>query len=218
MFEAIHGSAPDIAGQNIANPSGLILAGVMMLVHLGQNEAAARIHNAWLKTVEDGVGTGDMSPETETVGTSEFAAAVIARLGQTPRTLAEAAYDPDQKPIVIETPERPAPADKALVGVDVFTHHRSTADKLAARLNAVAEGPFELVVITNRGVKVWPQGLPETFCTDHWRCRFEAKEAASTADIARVLAKFADAGIDVVKTENLYTFDGERGYSLGQGQ
>ena len=218
MFEAIHGSAPDIAGQNIANPSGLILAGVTMLVHLGQSEAAARIHNAWLKTVEDGVGTGDMKPENAVLGTREFADAVIDRLGQTPSTLPPAAYDPDQKPIVIEPPERPAPAKKELVGVDVFTHDRAAADDLAARLNAAAAGQFELVLITNRGVKVWPQGLPETFCTDHWRCRFEARGEAGTADVARLLAALAEAGIDAVKTENLYEFDGERGYSLGQGQ
>ncbi|MEE2524742.1 NADP-dependent isocitrate dehydrogenase [Hyphobacterium sp. HN65] len=218
MFEAIHGSAPDIAGQNIANPSGLILAGVMMLVHLGQGEAAARIHNAWLKTVEDGVGTGDMKPETETLGTKEFARAVIARLGQKPSKLPEASYEADQKPIIIETPERAAPASKALVGVDIFVHDCESADDLADRLNAAAEGPFKLVLITNRGVKVWPQGLPETFCTDHWRCRFEADGEVSTTHVASLMAQLAGAAIDVVKTENLYTFDGERGYSLGQGQ
>jgi isocitrate dehydrogenase len=218
MFEAIHGSAPDIAGQNIANPSGLILAGVMMLVHLGQGEAASRIHNAWLKTVEDGVGTGDMKPEAETLGTKEFAKAVIARLGQKPATLPEAVYDAGQKPIRIETPARPAPATKDLVGVDVFVHDRAEADALADRLNAASDSKFKLVLITNRGVKVWPQGLPETFCTDHWRCRFEAQGAAGTADVARLLASLAEAGIDAIKTENLYEFDGERGYSLGQGQ
>lgn len=218
MFEAIHGSAPDIAGQNIANPSGLILAGVMMLVHLGQSEAAARIHNAWLKTVEDGVGTGDMSPEAGAVGTKEFAEAVIARMGQVPAALPQASYAADAKPITIPAPKRVAPAAKDLVGVDVFAHHAGDVAVLADRLNAAATDAFELVLITNRGVKVWPEGLPETFCTDHWRCRFQTKHSVETLDVAGLLTELATAGVDVVKTENLYMFDGERGYSLGQGQ
>ncbi len=218
MFEAIHGSAPDIAGQNIANPSGLILAGVMMLVHLGQPEAAARIHNAWLRAVEDGVGTGDMKPEAAPLGTAEFAEAVIARMDQKPQSLPAAQYSKDAKPISIPQPKRAAPAVKELVGVDVFTQHAGSADALADSLNAASTDAFELVLITNRGVKVWPQGLPETFCTDHWRCRFEARRDVGISDVAALLAACGEAGIDAIKTENLYTFDGERGFSLGQGQ
>jgi len=73
-------------------------------------------------------------------------------------------------------------------------------------------------MITNRGVKVWPGGLPETFCTDHWRCRFLAAEGAGALDhagIVALLGRAADAGLDFIKTEHLYTFDGEPGYSLG---
>src|SRR5690348_8563983 len=84
MFEAIHGSAPRRAGQNLANPSGLLLGSVMMLVHIGQSDIAAKVHNAWLKTLEDGVHTYDMYKEgvsSEKVGTREFAEAVVARLG-----------------------------------------------------------------------------------------------------------------------------------------
>ncbi|MCA9915888.1 MAG: NADP-dependent isocitrate dehydrogenase, partial [Anaerolineae bacterium] len=60
MFEAVHGSAPDIAGRGIANPSGLLLAGVPMLVHLGQANIATKVHNAWKRTIEDGIHTGDI--------------------------------------------------------------------------------------------------------------------------------------------------------------
>ncbi|MGC0372148.1 MAG: hypothetical protein DGJ47_000853, partial [Rickettsiaceae bacterium] len=60
MFEAIHGSAPDIAGKNIANPSGLINAAIMMLVHIGQGDIASNIENAWKKTLEDGIHTADI--------------------------------------------------------------------------------------------------------------------------------------------------------------
>src|SRR6266478_5721272 len=90
MFEAIHGSAPRRAGQNLANPSGLLLGSVMMLVHIGQTNVAERVHNAWLRTIEDGVHTYDIYDEgisKQKVGTKEFAQAVVQRLGQKPHTL-----------------------------------------------------------------------------------------------------------------------------------
>src|SRR5919202_1421042 len=96
MFEAIHGSAPRRAGQNLANPSGLFLGAVMMLVHVGQTEVAERAHNAWLRTMEDGVHTYDIYKEgvsKQKVGTKEFAQAVVARLSQTPQTLKAVKYN-----------------------------------------------------------------------------------------------------------------------------
>src|SRR6187455_2327352 len=95
MFEAIHGSAPRRAGQNLANPSGLLLGAVMMLVHVGLNETAAEVHNAWLRTIEDGVHTYDIYDEKvskQKVGTKEFAEAVSERLGQSPQVLKAVAY------------------------------------------------------------------------------------------------------------------------------
>jgi isocitrate dehydrogenase len=223
MFEAIHGSAPDIAGQGIANPSGLILAGTMMLQHVGQSEAAQRLHNAWLVTIEDGVHTADIyTPATssERVGTQAFADAVIARLGESPKRLKPVHYDTTQGAIPIPAYERKAPACKDLVGMDVFVEWRGTADDLAERIKAAEDGLVALKLITNRGVKVWPQGLPETFCTDHWRCRFEAHpgKVPNKATLARLLGRLALAGVEFVKTEHLFTFDGVPGYSLGQGQ
>src|SRR3954468_18946657 len=95
MFEAIHGSAPRRAGQNLANPSGLLLGAVMMLVHIGQTGVAERVHNAWLRTIEDGVHTYDIFDESvskQKVGTKEFAQAVVERLGKRPQTLKEVSY------------------------------------------------------------------------------------------------------------------------------
>src|SRR5881392_3121042 len=95
MFEAIHGSAPRRAGQNLANPSGLLLGAIMMLVHIGQTSVAERVHNAWLRTIEDGVNTYDIFKEgvsREKVGTREFAEAVVKRLGQTPQILKAVKY------------------------------------------------------------------------------------------------------------------------------
>jgi isocitrate dehydrogenase len=227
MFEAIHGSAPDIAGGNVANPSGLLLAAVMMLVHIRQADVATKIHNAWLRTLEDGVHTEDLKSErtTNVVSTSGFAKAVIARLGQTPLHFATVSY---ANP-AIETRATPkasyvraVPAKKHIVGVDVFLHDtQHTPDSLGDALTKLSSEKLKLQMITNRGVKVFPGGFPETFCTDHWRCRFVSTgdtDFVSHRDIIDVLRRVTEAGFDVIKTENLCTFDGERGFALGQGQ
>lgn len=224
MFEAIHGSAPRRAGQDIANPSGLLLAGVMMLVHIGQPKTAEKIKNAWLKTIEDGVHTYDIFDEAvskEKVGTNAFADAVIARLGDEPTTLAPARYADNREAFQVPKPSTRPPALKELVGVDVFVHQpKRDAEALAETMNKAANGSYKLSMITNRGVKVWPDGLPETFCTDHWRCRYVAEPGKqfNKAMVVELLQKLTKEGVDFIKTEHLFNFDGEPGYSLGQGQ
>ncbi len=223
MFEAIHGSAPRRAGQNVANPSGLLLGAVMMLVHIGRIEVATRVHNAFLRTLEDGVHTYDVYADgvsKRKVGTREFAEAIIARLGQMPLQLKPVHYKAAAGAIAAGWVPRP-PADKKLVGVDVFLDWRKgTPDELGAALRQVPCDGLTLSMVTNRGVKVWPKGAPETFCTDHWRCRFMAKEGevASHRQLVALLASIEEAGFDFIKTETLCTFDGEPGFSLGQGQ
>ena len=89
-----------------------------------------------------------------------------------------------------------------------------------AALSAVASGDLKLVMISNRGVKVWPGGHSETFCSDHWRCRFMPQTSGGNItheQIIDLLTRIANAGFDFIKTENLCNFDGERGYSLDQG-
>lgn len=223
MFEAIHGSAPTIAGQDLANPSGLLLAGVMMLVHVGQREAAEKVHNAWLATIEDGMHTTDIfdrASSARKLGTKEFTDQVIARLGKFPSTLKSISYRDNVEAIVMPRINRAAPAKKDLVGVDVFIHSTMDVNALAETLRAMDDQKTTLQMITNRGQKVWPDGLAETFCTDHWRCRFLARsgEPFSKETILNMLETLNVWGIDFIKTENLYEFDGERGYSLGQGQ
>jgi isocitrate dehydrogenase len=225
MFEAIHGSAPDIAGRDVANPSGLLQAAVMMLLHVGQADVAARIRNAWLATIEDGVHTADLwnaRTSTAKVGTRAFAQAVIDRLGASPGTLpAVDWHHRPAMPTVRVAPWTRAAQAKTLDGVDVFVEARDTApEALAARLHALAGPELALTMITNRGVKVWPDGLPETFCTDHWRCRFlpPLGDGVDHGDVVALLDRLARQRVDFVKTELLYRFDGEPGYSLGQGQ
>jgi isocitrate dehydrogenase len=197
----------------------------MMLVHIGQTDVAERVHNAWLKTVEDGVHTYDIYDEgvsKEKVGTREFAQAVVKRLGQRPETLKAVTYKS-------ETGEAAAPAaasvsaaaaNKQLVGVDVYLDWTSgSSDDLGSSVEKLNGEGLRISSIANRGVKVWPNGNPETFLSDHWRCRFVGQTEGSPVDhkqVSALLNRFAEAGLDYIKTENLYYFDGKAGYSHAQ--
>lgn len=223
MFEAIHGSAPRRAGQNLANPSGLLQGAIQMLNHLDQKDVAEKVQNAWLKTIEDGIHTYDIYKEgisTKKVGTVEFADAVIANLENKPKKLKVVEYN-NAGSLYLPKFVRKAPAKKELQGVDVFVHWGgSNPDEIAEKLQAMNTDDVSLTMITNRGIKVWPEGFSETFCTDHWRCRFKGKDGKNItkADIVQLLKKADEIGIDSIKTENLYKFDGVQAYSLGQGQ
>ena len=223
MFEAIHGSAPRRAGQNVANPSGLLQGAVMMLNHIGQTEIAERVQNAWLKTIEEGIHTYDIFEEgisKQKVGTKEFANAVIANLGNKPNVLKQVNYSNNGALNLPKYKRRPA-AKKQLVGVDIFVHWKeNNPNELAEKVKEIEQNGIKLLMITNRGVKVWPDGFKETFCTDHWRCRFKPSEGIEITkeNILELLKNAIDKNIDTIKTENLYEFDGKAGYSLGQGQ
>lgn len=226
MFEAIHGSAPTIAGQDIANPSGLILSAIMMLVHINQPKIASKIQNAWLRTLEAGIHTADIYKDgmsKKLVGTQAFADAVIERLGRLPERMEPVQFaenvnriNPSSWQLMYSTEK------KELMGVDIFLDwNNGTANELGQQLDKLVSDKLRLVVISNRGVKVYPNALPGIFCTDHWRCRFETvdgKTPITHADVLHQLAMFSENGFDFIKTEHLYNFDGERGYSLAQGQ
>jgi isocitrate dehydrogenase len=223
MFEAIHGSAPRRANQNLANPSGLLQGAIQMLNHIGQSEVAEKVQNAWLKTIEDGIHTYDIYKEDtskQKVGTKEFAQAVIANLGQQPSTFKPINYAKDS---ALKLPKyiRKAAANKELVGIDLFVHWRGTdPEELAKTIQQLDSEGLKLSMITNRGIKVWPDGFRETFCTDHWRCRFKPTEERliSKTQIVELLHHSIEKDIDTIKTENLYAFDGVPAFALGQGQ
>jgi isocitrate dehydrogenase len=223
MFEAIHGSAPRRANQNVANPSGLLQGAIMMLNHLGQNDVAEKVQNAWLKTIEDGIHTYDIYKEgisKQKVGTKEFAEAIIKNLNQKPQTLRAVSYSKG-KSLNLPKYQRKEAAKKELLGVDLFIHWAGTdSNQLADKIKAIENGGVKLSMITNRGIKVWPDGFNETFCTDHWRCRFKSinETTISKANIIELLKMASNENIDVIKTENLYAFNGKQSFSLGQGQ
>lgn len=226
MFEAIHGSAPDIAGKGIANPSGLLNAAVMMLQHLGQTEVAEKIQNAWLKTIEDGIHTGDIfNPQisAKRANTEEFGAAVVERLGQKPKRFAPVTFGAsDGKPLQLPEVKMPAPAAKKLEGVDIFLHWRDkgAVDQLANALKSLSNS-LKLASIDSRGLLVWPDAKAKAELGDHWRCRFIAANDTSPVtheQIIHLLQSISKAGLDFIKTENLYSFDGTRGFTVAQGQ
>jgi isocitrate dehydrogenase len=223
MFEAIHGSAPDITGKGIANPSGLLHGAIMMLVHLGQGDVAAKVHNAWLKTIEDGIHTGDVYGEhsSKKVGTKEFAEAVMARIGQEPQKLAPVKYantaatKSESKMLDVKK------QTKTLVGVDVFVDWSAEFGGLVEKLHASVGNDLKLHTIASKGLKVWPNPEVTLKLTDQFCCRVMPQTENATFthnDVADLLGRMAEAGIDFIKTEHLYNFDGERGYTVGQGE
>lgn len=228
LFEAIHGSAPDIAEQNIANPSGLINAAIMMLVHIGQGKIASTIHNAWLKCLEDGMHTGDIYNKTHSkkkLGTIEFAESIIERLGEHPKKFKTIKYEEksDSKEdtkfaYVINTDEK-----KTLVGVDVTINwQEGNPSPLADKINEIVAGSeVGLQMISVKGLKVWPEASGANILTDEWNLRFvptATEKVITHADIVKLLRNLSNANIDFVRINNLYLFDNKLGFSLAQGE
>lgn len=224
MFEAVHGSAPDIAGQGIANPSGLLLGAVMMLVHIGQGDVAAKIHNAWLKTIEDGIHTGEIYSEaisSEKAGTARMCEAIIERLGKTPTTLSTVDYSGVPAGGMKLPPlKEVAPAKKERIGVDIGINYNGAADDLAAAVKSCVADNLDLHMISNRGTKVWPNGRPETFCADNWRLRFLSKDGQTikTSQVIALMDRMNKADLNFTKSVMLNNYDGEPGFTVAQGE
>lgn len=228
MFEAVHGSAPDIAGKNIANPSGILNAAIMMLVHIGQGATAAVIENAWKKTIEDGIHTGDIYNEktsSKKVGTKEFGQAIVKNLGSKPSKLTVAQYE-DKKAETSASKvyyiEEIVKDKKSLLGVDVFFDwDEISAQKIADKINKIDFGHLILKTVASKGLKLWPSNEDVKSVSDHWCCRFMHKtdgKLISHSDICNLLHSLDKNKLDFIKTENLYNFGDARGYSLAQGE
>lgn len=216
MFEAIHGSAPRRAGQNMANPSGLIHGAILMLLHLGKADVASKVENAWKKTIEDGVHTYDVFKEgvsSKKVGTKEFADAVIANIGAEPVTLPKASYVSSEPQKLVHVERRADEEGRSLFGVDVFVYNTSTAKEIAAEFGGKSIAGMECVYISNRGARIYPKGMEQTFCIEQFRLRF-TKDGCNAKDIAALYDALSD--YDVIKTEHLYLFNGKPGFSNAQ--
>lgn len=219
MFEAIHGSAPKRAGQNMANPSALLQASIMMLNHIEEYAIAKKISNAWLKTIEDGLHTYDIYNEKtskQKLSTTDFGKAIISNLGAEPKHLKSSLIS--NKPTTIKIALSPIKKQKqTLDGIDVFVHEDNRDPRLLAKALQEAcknHNCLKLQHISNRGVKVYPETHSEIFCTDHWACRFvKTSDILNPEQLIDLLKDLVCAKILVIKTENLYSFNNKQAYS-----
>jgi isocitrate dehydrogenase len=226
IFEAVHGTAPDIAGKNIANPTSLLLSGLAMLRHIGLMETSAMIENALLYTLESGVHTGDFGDKSiPSVNTTEFANAIIANFGKQPSV--------NPKPILTNNYKTPThfvldnnpmlesseALKEEIVGADFFVESNMQPTKVAELALKHALTLFKLSTISNRGTQVWPTGSVFTNLVNNYRCRFESAddEPLTQVDILE-LYKRMTADFKVCSIELLNKLGDKKMYSAAQGQ
>jgi isocitrate dehydrogenase len=220
MFEAVHGSAPDIAGQDKANPTALALAAAMMLRHLGRVEAADSLEHALFRSIAvDGVRTGDIAGKAQAVGTAAFTDRVIENIGRRLDGFSARPHRPLALPRLASPP--PAPKSRVLVGADIFVEAALAPAELGEQLAALAETtPFRLKIIESRGAQVYPANGAETDVIDHYRCRFVARDGAKPLNDAEVLALLALIGAHHrwMHVEKLQSFDNAPAFTLAAGE
>ena len=226
IFEAVHGTAPDIAGRNIANPTALLLSGIAMLRHVGLTENAAIIENALLYTLESGVRTGDFGDKSKpAVNTTEFADAIIANFGKMPAVGA--------KPVIANMPGTPAPLKlqqnsmmestesepELIVGADLFIESSEQPEAIAHKCQRHAGVKFNLINISNRGTQVWPTGSLYTNLVNQYNVRFESIDgsALNQQDIIGLYVSMS-GNFKVCSLELLNKWGDKKAYSLAQGQ
>ncbi|MFV9839175.1 MAG: isocitrate dehydrogenase [Aaplasma endosymbiont of Hyalomma asiaticum] len=216
MFEAVHGSAPDIAGQNLANPSGLLNAAIQMLVHIGQVDKAKIISNALLKTLEDGTHTADIynaKTSSSKASTTDFARAIVDNLGASPTTLRGISINENY---VKAAAHRYTASLSSIetAGIDITLRWDASASlaELVDSLSA-AETPMKLRMIYAKGMELWP-ACPHAYpYTDLLSCRFYCNEGiGATSHLGPMLMFLEGLGLDVVKTVKLCSYDNEVGF------
>ncbi len=221
IFEAVHGSAPNLAGKNAANPSAVILSSVMLLKHLGLTEAAALIKNALLATLEAGIVTGDVDTDRQKVSTSQFTDSVIEHFGKMPSQFSARISRPVSLPVFDKVNKGAQPTSRRTVGVDVFIESIEGVETIGKRLEGLAkETTLQLKMISNRGVKVYPGSAGFADCVDHWRCRFMLDSTTDELSDAVIISLLTRVGAHFrwMHLEKLAEFDGKPGFSKAQGE
>jgi isocitrate dehydrogenase len=226
IFEAVHGTAPDIAGRNIANPTALLLSGLAMLRHLGLMEHAAVIENALLHTLEQGVHTGDFGDKSiPPVDTTGFADAIVSNLGKTPahnarpllpnKPITQTVFKLEKNPLIMSLEEQ----QEVIVGVDMFIESSEQPSVVAEKCLRHTLDLFKLVTISNRGTQVWPKGSIFTNLVNQYRCRFEsvADQPLTQTDIVELYRRLMQ-DFKICSTELLNMWGDKKAYSLAQGQ
>jgi isocitrate dehydrogenase len=218
IFEAVHGSAPDIAGKNKANPTALVLSAAMMLRHIGEGKAANEVEQAVLVTLESGVRTGDMIGTTPPTSTTDFSAAVIRNLGKRSAVSPPRDYRKVAMPVSPPGVSVVGTSERRVVGVDIFVETALEPARLASELTEVATASgVRLQMITNRGAMVFPPTERGVSLVDHFRCRFIRHDDGDLGDAA-ILALLERIGASHrwMHVEKLQEFDGEAAFSKSQ--
>jgi len=207
VFEAVHGSAPDIAGKGLANPTAILLSSIQMLQYMGLVNHAASIADALTATLGAGVKTRDLGGSAST---SEFTAAVIANL----RPVAPEAAAPSTPPSLPAAQALPEVTETwTLRGADVFVDYQGGLPPMPETV-----GPFTLRLMSNRGTKVWPGPTPDILIVDHHRCRYIAETAVTRTDIVNLLTHIDAQGLTWMHVELLQDANGQPRFSKAQGE
>jgi isocitrate dehydrogenase len=222
IFEAVHGSAPKYAGKDVINPTAVILSAVMMLRHIGEFEAANKIENAVMVTIEEGKAqTGDVAGYDKGTPTSVYTKTIIENLGRNPATWQARDYQAIKMPNVSGEPVFVTPESRRVIGADIFVEWAQDAEALGRSLDKIAEATdFRLKMISNRGTKVYPTGDAFPDCVDHFRCRFilrDTKADASPEKIIELLTRVSSVH-QWMHVEKLQEINGEQGYTMAQGE
>jgi isocitrate dehydrogenase len=224
IFEAVHGSAPKYAGKNVINPTAVIGSAVMMLRHLGEFDAASRIENALLVTLEEGkVKTGDVVgyDSGRACTTTAFTDVIIANLGRQPKTVAARTYRKLQIPTLSADPASVKPRSRRVIGADVFVETAQLPGALGPTLEElVASSPLKLKMVSNRGTQVFPDKGTMIDCVDHYRCRFVLRDSSGELVDQHLLELLQAIATKYrwVHVEKLQEFDGAPGYTKAQGE
>ncbi len=226
IFEAVHGTAPDIMGKNIANPTALLLSGLALLRHVGLMKSASNIENALLYTLEQGTHTGDFGDKsTPAANTTEFAETIISNFGQVPAHNPRPALENQPiTPTVFKLDKNPMLENRenfkeTIIGVDMFIESNEQPDIIASKCLKHTFGLFKLVTISNRGTQVWPTGSMFTNLVNTYACRFESigEVSVTQTDIIELYRHLAQE-FKICSTELLNLLDGKKAYSLAAGQ
>jgi len=219
IFEAVHGSAPDIAGKNKANPTALILSAAMMLRHIGEGKAANDVEQAVLVTLESGIRTSDMIGAQNPASTADFTKTVISNLGKRSKLSPPRDYKkvelPPAKPGVNVVPA----GSRRVSGVDVYIESDLEPKALAGNLEKlIPSSPMRLEMITNRGAMVFPSNDRRVSLVDHFRCRFVLRDGAVSLGDDEILSLLNAIGGQHrwMHIEKLQEFDGEPAFSKSQ--
>jgi len=226
IFEAVHGTAPDIAGKNIANPTALLLSGIAMLRHLGYMQNAAVIENALLYTLEIGIRTGDFGDKNiPALNTTRFAEAIIGNFGKEPKINAKPLlpnmpatpthFKLDKNPMLVSKEME----NETIAGVDMFIESAEQPEVIAHKCQRHGGVKFNILSVSNRGTQVWPTGSVFTNLVNQYNVRFESIDGSplNQQDIIGLYVSLS-GNFKICSLELLNKWGDKKAYSLAQGQ